>query len=271
MSLVSVNGVRLNVEVEGSGPVVVALHGFTGSVATWETFVAAASRDSTVVRVDLLGHGVSDAPEDPERYSMEHCIADLAALLDHLGLAPVTWLGYSMGGRVAIAAAIGLPDRTAALIAESASPGLALESERRERVAQDESLARRIEADRVESFVAYWEALPLFTSQASLPASSRERLRVQRLGNRPLGLANSLRGMGTGVQPSVNERLPELAVPALFIAGEEDAKFVALAQQMHRQVPGGRLRVIPGAGHAAHLERPDEFNGAVLDFLAGRR
>ncbi len=268
MSLVAVNGVRLNVEVEGNGPAVVVLHGFTGSVATWDAFAAAASRDFTVVRVDLLGHGASDAPESPDCYRMERCIEDLAGVLDRLGLARVAWLGYSMGGRVALSAAVGLPDRTAGLVAESASPGLASEEERLGRVEQDEKLACMIEEAGIEAFVAYWERLPLFASQASLPAVTRERLRAQRLRNRPLGLANSLRGMGTGAQPHLNELLPALGVPALFIAGEEDAKFVALARQMHRQVPGSRLWVISGAGHAAHLERPDEFNGAVLGFLA---
>ena len=271
MSLVSVNGVRLNVEVEGRGPAVMALHGFTGSVATWDAFAAAASPDYMVVRVDLLGHGASDAPESPARYGMERCLEDLAAVLDRLSLTRVTWLGYSMGGRLAIAAALGLPGRTAALVAESASPGLALESERRDRAAQDSSLARRIEEAGIEAFVTYWEALPLFAGQADLPAATRERLRTQRLRNRPLGLANSLRGMGTGVQPPLHERLSDLAVPVLFAAGEQDAKFVAIARQMHRQVPGSRLCVISGVGHAAHLERPDEFNGAVLEFLASLR
>lgn len=272
MSLVSVNGVRLNVEVEGRGPPVVALHGFTGSVATWEAFTAAASRDYMVVRVDLLGHGASDAPESPERYRMERCVEDLAALLDRLGLARATWLGYSLGGRVAISAAVGLPERTAALIAESASPGLArLRREGRDRVAQDERLARWIEEVGIEEFVAHWEALPLFASQASLPAASSERLRAQRLRNRPVGLANSLRGMGSGAQPPLHRRLPELAMPALFIAGAEDSKFVAIAREMHRAVPGSRLDVIPGAGHAAHLERPDDFNQAVLGFLTELR
>ncbi len=267
MERMRINGVHLNVEVTGTGPFVLAIHGFTGNTATWAPLTAAMQNEFTVVAVDMLGHGGSDAPRDPKRYSMEHCIEDLRALLDRLGVERVCWLGYSMGGRIALSSAIALPRRTSALIAESASPGLATVEERAARVQDDEKLADWIEEVGIERFVNYWEALPLFAGQARLPAAARDRLRAQRLNNTPLGLANSLRGIGTGAQPSVYERLSGMPLPILWVAGEEDAKFVGIAQDMHRLVPGSELRVIPRAGHAAHLEQPEEFNQAVLSFL----
>ncbi|MBI2166363.1 MAG: 2-succinyl-6-hydroxy-2,4-cyclohexadiene-1-carboxylate synthase [Chloroflexi bacterium] len=269
MAIVTVNGVRLNVETSGAGPPILAIHGFTGSAATWEPFVASARRSYTVVAVDMLGHGASAAPQDPARYEMKRCIEDLDCLLDLLGLRRVHWLGYSMGGRIALAAALALPHRTASLIVESGSPGLATSEEREERVRRDRELADWIETVGIERFVEYWENLPLFASHARLPDATRERLRRQRLQNSPTGLANSLRGIGTGVQPPLHARLPSLSAPALFIAGEEDQRFAAIGRAMHRVVPQSRLYAIPGAGHTPHLEQSEEFNRAVLEFLSG--
>jgi 2-succinyl-6-hydroxy-2,4-cyclohexadiene-1-carboxylate synthase len=90
---------------------------------------------------------------------------------------------------------------------------------------------------------------------------------MQRLRNHPSGLANSLRGMGTGVQPSLWEDLNELNKPTLLIAGELDEKFVQIASQMHQTLPNSQLRLIPDAGHTTHLEQPDHFNRHVLGFL----
>ena len=267
MERLRINGVHLNIEVSGEGPYVLAIHGFTGSTATWAHLATAARNQYTVLAVDMLGHGASDAPSDPKRYSMECCVEDLEAILDHMGVERVHWLGYSMGGRIALSAAISLPHRTNAVIVESASPGLATVEERAARVQDDENLAVWAEEVGIERFADYWGASPLFASQARLPAAVRDGLRAQRLTNTPFGLANSLRGIGTGAQPSMHERMFSLTAPVLWIAGEEDTKFVDIARDMHRLVPGSELRMVHKAGHAAHLEQPYEFNQAVLGFL----
>ena len=271
MGRIPINGVHLNAEVTGAGPAILAIHGFTGSTATWELFSSAAGRDYTVIAVDMLGHGASDAPSNPERYGMEQCIEDLGEILDRLGVQQVHWLGYSMGGRIALSAAINLPHRTSNLILESASPGLANPEERAARVREDEELADWIEEVGVERFLDRWEALPLFASQARLPQVTREKLRAQRLRNTPLGLANSLRGIGTGAQPPLHHRIKTLQAPTLFLAGEEDTKFLALAQDMRNAVSQSRLSTIPNVGHAAHLEQPDLFNQTILEFLASHQ
>jgi len=270
MSRVIVNRVTFNVKTEGSGPAVLALHGFTGSVATWRGFAEAARGDFTVVAVDMLGHGASDAPDDSARYAMERCAEDMTALLDHLGIRRAVWMGYSMGGRIALACATVAPERCAALVLESASPGLSNESERLQRMVNDEALARRILREGVQAFVDYWESIPLFASQAlRMAEAARAALRAQRLKNSSLGLANSLRGVGAGAQPPVHDRLPSLGVPTLCVVGAEDAKFTAFAREMCGALPYGKLAVIPEAGHAAHLEQPQRFNQSVLEFLRG--
>jgi 2-succinyl-6-hydroxy-2,4-cyclohexadiene-1-carboxylate synthase len=249
------------------GPTLVMLHGFTGSAAGWGNHLdTLAVYGLRVIALDLPGHGQSDAPADPRRYGIEYCRQDILAALQELGVSPgeAVLLGYSMGGRVALYTAFSGFFR--ALILESASPGLEDPAEREQRRASDEALAASIERDGVQAFIDHWEKLPLFASQSTLPPEAREALRGQRLSNRPGGLAQSLRGVGTGVQPSLHARLPTLHIPILLIAGELDTKFSAIARSMAQALPQSQLRIVPGAGHAVHLERPEEFASLVGDF-----
>ncbi len=269
--LVQVNGVRFGVKQRGeagkSDLALVMLHGFTGSAAGWgHQLDAFATYGLRVIALDLLGHGQSDAPYDPQRYAIEHCQQDVLAVLQELGVSKdqAILLGYSMGGRIALYTAFSGFFR--ALILESASPGLEDPAEREQRRFSDEALAASIELDGVQAFIERWEKLPLFTSQKSLPFECRQALRRQRLQNRATGLAQSLRGVGTGVQPSLYARLPTLHIPVLLIAGELDTKFTAIARQMAQVLPQSQLRIIPGAGHTVHLERPQEFVSLVGNF-----
>ncbi len=267
----AVHGITLHVEQRGeerpNAQPLVLLHGFTGSAASWgnhlDTLAAAGLR---VIAFDLLGHGHSSAPDDPERYRMEHCQKDICAALGMLGIGPgeAIVLGYSMGGRLALY--LGFSGYFRALILESASPGIAGPAERAQRRASDERLAASIERDGIAAFVSAWEQLPLFASQRLLPPEIRERLRSQRLQNQPIGLANSLRGMGTGSQPALHERLPTLNLPVLLLAGELDTKFCAIARQMRQALPQSSLEIIPAAGHTIHLEQPELFDISVLAF-----
>ena len=98
-------------------------------------------------------------------------VQDLTALLDRLGIARAPVVGYSMGGRVALHLALGAPERVAALVLESASPGIADAAQRAARVKSDEALADDIERLGIEAFVDRWEAQPLFASQSRLAAA----------------------------------------------------------------------------------------------------
>ena len=266
MTRIGVNGVHLNVEVSGEGPTLLLLHGFSGSAATWAPHVEA-WRGFATVAVDLLGHGASDCPADRRRYRMERCLEDLVALLDHLDVRRAAVLGYSMGGRVALRLALHAPERLWALVLESASPGIEDASEREARARSDADLAEVVEREGVEAFVVRWQALPLFASQARLPAAVREELRRQRLGNDSRGLAGSLRGMGAGRQEPVLARMGDIRKPVLVIAGALDDKYCGLARRMAAALPCARTEIVPDAGHAVHLERPEAFAGAVRGFL----
>ena len=262
-----VNGVKLNVKMVGSGPAVVALHGFAGDMSTWAEFVPEAQKKHTVITIDLLGHGGSDAPTSLERYRMENLVSDVAAAIRQLGFSEACWLGYSMGGRVALAAATIVPTACHSLVLEGASPGLRSPNARARRQKKDEALASLILKQGIEAFTNYWSEQPLFETQKLLPQQIQDRIRNQRLKNNPIGLANILRAAGTGAQPSIHESLPSLRIPVLCIAGEYDRKFAAIARRTCGKVQNGRLAIIPGAGHAPHLEKPRDFNRVVMAFL----
>jgi 2-succinyl-6-hydroxy-2,4-cyclohexadiene-1-carboxylate synthase len=259
-----IDGLNYHYEITGDGPPLLMLHGFTGSLENWRSHADVLSKRFQVITVDLPGHGQTDAPEDPERYRMERVGTDLTKLIEQ----PVHLLSYSMGARLALYVALTYPDHVQSLILESGSPGLATEDERQARIRSDEALADRIERDGLAAFVNHWEAIPLFASQQNLSSEIRQRLRDQRLHNRPHGLANSLRGMGTGVQPSLWDRLGELKMPVLLMTGELDTKFVGIAQQMYDRIPDARLVVAPDVGHTIHLEAPAVFQAQVLEFLS---
>ncbi len=272
MAVIDLGDVKYNVLTAGAGPALTLLHGFTAAADSWSDIQPALASRFELIMPDLLGHGWTDAPPAPSRYHMKACVDDLIAVLTAMGVEKTHLLGYSMGGRVALAAALEYPQRFASLILESASPGLATEMERRMRVASDSELADFIEREGVEKFVARWERLPLFSTQERLPRAVRGRMRKQRLANRPAGLANSLRGLGTGAQPSLWDRMGELRIPCLIMAGELDGKFVEIGRRMAASVADSRLALVAEAGHTVHLEQPEAFVRLVLDFLsaAGR-
>lgn len=266
MTRIEVNGLGLNVDVTGEGPPLMLLHGFTGSSGTWAPFAGRWPAFRTIA-VDLIGHGLSDSPPEPERYRMDRCVQDLVAVLDHLAVDRTAVLGYSMGGRVALHVALRARERLSVLIVESASPGIADPVEREARVRSDAALADDIERNGVAAFVAQWEQIPLFATQRALPEDARARLREQRLRNSAVGLANSLRGMGAGAQEWLLQRLSEVDVPVLVLAGALDAKYCALAHEMASVLPCARVEIVPDAGHAVHLEQPDVFAQLVGAFL----
>jgi 2-succinyl-6-hydroxy-2,4-cyclohexadiene-1-carboxylate synthase len=258
---------ELHYEVYGSGQGLVLLHGFTGRGSNWLPLVGRLQSQFKVVTVDLPGHGRS-LSDDVRDYTMDACADALINLFDCLNLERVHLLGYSMGGRTALYTAVKYTGRIDRLILESTSPGLATTEERDARIQSDEALAKRIEDEGIEAFVDYWESIPLFASQKALPEDVRRKVREQRLDNQPQGLAYSLRGMGTGTQPSLWDTLGKLTMPVLLMAGELDTKFTTIGQKMEKLLPQAQLQIIKNAGHTPHLERPGEFLAHVTDFLS---
>lgn len=225
-------------------PPLVLLHGFTQTRQSWRRTATALQPRYRVLTPDLPGHGQA-AHRTP---SFDAVTAYLRALAP----SPFTLAGYSMGGRIALHAAFSLPiDR---LVLIGASPGIQDPKEREQRRQADEQLATKIEAIGVDAFAREWGRLPLWDGQ---PDRVKAAAYADRLRNTPHGLAQALRGFGTGAMEPLWERLHTLTVPVTLITGERDEKFHAIATEMAARLPNASHVVIPGTGHAPQLEDPD--------------
>lgn len=263
-----INGVRYHVDTWGTGFPLLLLHGFTGNSEGWKEFAPFWKDHSKTIALDIIGHGKSGSPPDIGQYQIEESAAVINSLLEKMGIGKIDVLGYSMGGRLALTFAVNYPEKVRTLILESASPGLRTESERHERRIQDEKLSKRIRKEGIKSFIDYWENIPLFQSQKSLPEKIRTRIRSQRLANSVDGLANSLDGMGTGMQPSWWDELAHLEMPVLLITGNLDQKFCRIAEEMSKILPNVQWKTAEDAGHAIHVEKPELFGTIVSGFLS---
>lgn len=266
-----IDATQFQITTWGDGAPLIVLHGFTGDGAGWQPIAELLAADYQVIAPDLPGHGATVAPDDVTAYEMPHVAGQLVQLLDVLKIETAHLWGYSMGGRLALYTAHAYPDRWRSLILESASPGLKTYSECAKRRQMDASLASFILREGITAFVDRWEKLPLWASQATLPAGVLVDQRQQRLTNNPDGLALSLHGMGTGQQPPLWDALPDVTCPTLLITGEHDSKFTALNADMVQKLPSARHVIIPSAGHNVHLEQPTVIVNTVRQFLDTRK
>src|SRR5215213_7894062 len=226
-------------------PTLVLLHGFTQTRQSWRRTIGALAARRRALAPDLPGHGHAAA----RPASFPACTGYVRAL----GGERFTLVGYSMGGRIALNAALALGDRLERLVLIGAGPGIADPAERAARRAADDALAARIEAIGVEAFAREWAALPLWDGQPERVAAAAH---ADRLRNTSAGLAAALRGLGTGVIEPLWDRLGGLTVPVTLAVGERDERFRAIAERMAARLPRAEIVVVSGAGHAAQLEQP---------------
>lgn len=244
----------LFLERVGKGPPVTLVHGFTQTGKSWRPVVDRLQDLNQFTLVDAPGHGRSSAVH-----------VDLAEGARLLGEAAgrSSYVGYSMGGRLALRLAVSRPDLVERLVLVGANPGIVDATQRAARRAEDEALAGRVERDGVGAFVEWWLSQPLFSTFPS-DAADRE----QRLTNTAPGLASSLRLAGAGNQAPLWDRLASLTMPVLVMAGELDAKYAGMARETVAAIgDNAELVLLPGAGHACHLERPDAFCVVLADFF----
>ena len=231
----------------------VLAHGFTQTARSWdviEQLVHARLPGAETVAVDLPGHGDAPPPADSDLW------VSATRLVNAGGTG--TYVGYSMGGRVSLHAALAHPAAVKRLVLIGATAGIDDPSERQARREADERLADHIDAIGVPSFIDEWLANPLFSGLTETTA-----LRADRLRNTAAALAASIRATGTGTQASLWTRLDEIECPTLVLVGEHDAKFTELGQRLVDGLTNAELVVVPDAGHSVHLEQPEATVEAI--------
>lgn len=235
----------------GTGDRLVLVHGFTQTGRSWKVVADALSSSHEVMAVDAPGHGDSGWV----RADLPHA----ARLLGDAG-GPATYVGYSMGGRMCLQLAVDRPVLVERLVLISATAGIDDPADRQARRDSDEVLARSVERDGIDAFLVRWVAQPMFAGLPDPDLTDRRR-------NTAAGLASSLRLAGAAAQVPLWDRLEQLSMPVLLVVGEQDAKFVALAQRM-AAATGADVAVVEGAGHAVHLEQPSAFLDVLIRWLS---
>jgi len=171
--------------------------------------------------------------------------------------------GYSLGGRLALRAALREPERYAGLVTVGATAGIEDPQARTARAEADERLASWVEAAPIEDVVAIWERQPLFADQSE---QLIEDQRPGRLAQDPVELARLLRSAGQGVLEPVWPELLTFELPWLAIAGARDEGYSSAARKIAATAPNAIARVVADAGHAAHLQQPEEVASLIADF-----
>ncbi|AKP66481.1 2-succinyl-6-hydroxy-2,4-cyclohexadiene-1-carboxylate synthase [Companilactobacillus ginsenosidimutans] len=268
MSKLIVNNIIYNYQsnvIDPAKSTYVFLHGFLGSKIDFHKLIEDFPEQFLVL--DLLGFGANRFQNvPPERFLQNNQVSDLESIFTKLNLKNISLVGYSMGGRLALAYALKFPRRTNELILESTTAGIDGDDQRKLRREHDEKLAASLEQNGIEKFIENWENLPLFATQKEVNPSSFEFMHNQRITQNPINVANSLRNMGTGKQPNYWHELSTLRIPKVkIIVGSEDEKFLKIGHRLQTLISNSSEIIVKNAGHNIHFEHPNSFKKAIFD------
>ncbi|WP_300562604.1 2-succinyl-6-hydroxy-2,4-cyclohexadiene-1-carboxylate synthase [Companilactobacillus sp.] len=245
----------------------VFLHGFLGSKRDFEKIVGDFSEQYLVL--DLLGFGENkDQNIEPDRFIQKNQVEDLEDIFSKLNLVNINLVGYSMGGRLAIAYALKYPKRINSLFLESTTAGISDQQQRLDRQNHDKKLAHSVIDQGMDKFIENWEKLPLFSSQQAVSKNDFTFMHQQRIDQNPINVANSLLEMGTGKQPNYWPDVGQLSkLSVKIIVGSKDSKFIKIGHRLHELIHGSTLTVVSNSGHNVHFETPIEYKKILLNNL----
>jgi 2-succinyl-6-hydroxy-2,4-cyclohexadiene-1-carboxylate synthase len=247
-------------------PPLVCLHGFMGAGADWLQIAEVWAHHFFCLMPDLPGHGHNTHLPISQPLDFDVVVQDLQIFLEQLNLDRVSLVGYSLGGRIALYAALKFPQKIRALVLESCHAGITDEQTRRDRAEVDDQQAEALLAQGMETFVEQWYELDLFSTLKSHPRLLME-IKAQRKKNDPRWVAKIIKELSPGRQPPLWEKLGLLPMPVLLIAGGLDSKYAELVVKMGKQMPEATVEIIPEVGHNVHLENPAQFAEVVTVFL----
>jgi len=225
-------------------------HGYCATRRMWSGQHQVLGDRYRLITWDMRGHGQTESPNDPARYSHDLVVADMKALLDQLGVRRAVVGGLSLGGTMALEFYLAHADMVEALVICDSGPGYRNADAREKWNERARSRATELEA---KGFAALSKSPEV---QAAIAYHTS-----------PQGLAHAARGMLAQTSSRVIDGLPSIAVPTLVIVGDRDTAFVAPCEYMAKKIPGARLEVIKDAGHSSNLDQPDAFNQVFLQFL----
>jgi pimeloyl-ACP methyl ester carboxylesterase len=260
--------VTLYYEETGEGTPLVFVHEFSGDHRSWEPQVRFFSRRYRCITFDARGYPPSDVPEDPAAYSQDHAVADLLAVLDHLGIDAAHVVGLSMGGFTTLHFGLRHPRRARSLAIGGVGYGSTPDADESWK-ADVEALARFYAEDTLAAAASHAIAPGRVAFQVKDPRGWQEF--AGQLAEHPgTGAANTMRGV-QGCRPNLYDLGDELAaldVPLLVLCGDEDEPCLEPGLYLKRTVPTCGLAVLPRSGHTVNLEEPALFNQLVGDLIA---
>ncbi len=244
---------------------IIYLHGFTGCAEDWLFLFDKLPENYFPLAIDLIGHGLSDSPDDLAYYTCGSIISQLEYIVNYFEIEKLIICGYSMGGRAALSYCLHYPDKIIAAIFESTTAGIENYTLKKERIVSDFLLAEKIRTDGIEKFIDNWLTLPLFNYSKEDP--DLYLIKKQKYKNNAVGLSNILKGFSTGLMPSYWDKLNLLEFPILLITGENDEKYTSIASAMKEKFRYAEHKIAENCYHNVHLEKQDVFIKFVLDFL----
>lgn len=247
---------------------VIFLHGFSGSSNDFKYFLDNLPDGYNGYAFDLLGHGKSSSPKDLKKYLPKNQIKIIEEIFNYLSIKNPVIIGYSMGGRMALAYTNNHPHNVKALLLESASFGYLTELEKQNRIENDIKLADKIISDSLEDFFHYWLNIPLFDDLKKLSGQALSNLKQNKIqSNNKIGLANSLIGFSTGRMEYYLEKTDNFKLPVFLVTGENDQKFTSIAKKANELLIDSKHIIFKNCGHNVHLQKPQEFLNLIISFL----
>lgn len=265
----TIGNYQFHYKIQGSRdrPTTLFLHGFLGDCHEFDTVISHFSDRFCCLSLDLPGHGLTEVSGGDRDYTMPNTAQAIILLLQELQISTCRLVGYSMGGRLALYLALHFPHYFTQVVLESASPGLKTFAAQAQRAESDRKLAAELEATDLPTFLSRWYRQPLFASFRQHPEF--EQICERRSHHDPAAIAQSLRHLSTGCQPSLWPYLSQNQLPLLLLVGEQDPKFIAINTEMATVCPTAEVRIIPGCGHNVHIENPPKFAQALEQFFGG--
>jgi pimeloyl-ACP methyl ester carboxylesterase len=263
------DGVRLFRETTGSGEDIVFVHEFAGDSTSWEPQVRHFARRYRCTTFNARGWPPSDVPEQVSSYSQQRAVADIAAVMDALGIARAHIVGLSMGGFAALHFGLRYPQRARSLVVAGVGYG-AEPSTRAHFQAEADASAAVLREQGMQAFVERYAQGPTRVQFMNKDPRGFEAFKRQFATHSALGSANTQLGVQRE-RPSLYDltgSLQALEVPTLILNGDEDWPCLQPGLMLKRTIPSAALCVLPNCGHTMNLEAPDAFNREVAEFLA---